>query len=413
MRTLKSLSEANFDKETLVHNEDTQDEEEFSSLETNEQNYRASNYTEYQEYHEHSDHEKTQLISKTESLNSMFKHRKSNENDCSELEKNKIKNFQSTSGQKYEALKDPEMLLDFDNIADSSDRKCWSLLLRCGRVTGIMLTGKTWRPVFVTLEGNTLKFHAEGFESSPPFKVIDLSWFFSFRIPGLKEELSHHEFLFTLLLCNSLPTSRGPLAKSRKGVLIGCANYAVLLDFMETVQECISGFPAFRSAGISYKMEKVLVHVLDTYEVIQQSKHNVDVTQQEKQSITLKQVKIMMKAKVSASPECKFQLRYVEGFSKMPASDDVSVHKCVKSLSSNNEIMTARFIPLDNCWFQLVTWKSSCVKPAPLHCEIIVAMSGHNSVKITAHIFTGSTHSEVKSASDIMLRLVASQGNAG
>jgi hypothetical protein len=417
MRTLKSIIfEDDLGTERLIHNED-----EFSDPEGDNQSDRASNYSDCREASEFSLHiESDQSIAKTESLNSMPELGGGSENT-------EAKSFQSFVDEKYEVLTNPEMFLPDKN---NPFMKCWSLLLRCSRVSGMKLphNGKIWRPVLVKLEESTLKFHAEDFESSPPIKTINLTWFYSFSVPGIKTKLIQSEFVFTTVLVNALHGTRGRLAKIRSwssGVKLGCANYTVILDFIETIQKCISTFPAFRPAGIFYETEKVLLNVQDMYEVVQEKKTNVtevaqqgkynvaQVVQQEKHNVLLKQVQVMLKAKVSASPECSVHVKHRERFSKKPAIDDVSFHKCVKSRSLNNQTVTARFLPLDDCWFQLMSWKDCCSKPAPLRCEVTVTVSGYSSVQIQARIFTGSTHLEVKSASDITLRLVKTHCGGG
>ena len=396
VRTLKSiLFEGDLGTERLIHTGD-----EFSVVGDDCQSDKASNNSDYQEPGEFSHIESDRLITKTKSVNSMPELTNCDETFYNGMEDAETKSFLSFSGEKYEVLTNTEMFFpDSDKSDLFGNVKCWNLLQRCACVSEKKppCNAKTWRPVFVKLEESTLKFHAEDFESSPPFKTIHLTWFYS--IQGIKTKLIHNEFLFTAVLVNALRTTRTRLAKTRnlsKVVKLGCANYTVLLDFVDTIRKCVASFPAFRPAGIFYKTEKMLVHVKDVYEVIQQEKHNV----------TLKQVEVMMKAKVSARLECGVHVKHSECFSKTPVVDDISFHKCVKSRSINNQILTARFLPLDNCWFQIMSWSGCCPKPTPLRCEVTVATGGDSSVQIHARLFTGSTRLEVKSASNITLRLV-------
>ena len=390
MPSLKSiLFEEDFGRGRLIQNE-------VLGPEDDSPNDRASNYSGYQELDGFSHIESNQTI-KAESFNSMPELA-----NCEETAfGSQFKSLLSLAGDNYEVLSNPEIFCP-DSDHCSGNMKRWSLLLRCLPLSGQKLShnGKIWRPVLVKLEENTLNFHAEGFESSPPFKVINLTWFYSFSGQGIKAKLLHNEFLFTTVLVNSLLSTRGLLAESRSNfVKLASANYTVLLDFIDTVKRCVASFPAFRPAGISYKTEKVLINVKDIYEVTQQEKTR---------NVSSKQVAVMLKAKISASPECSVHVKHEEDFSKKPAIDDVSFHKCVNSRLLNNQTVVARFVPLDNCWFQIMSWNACCSKPTPLRCEVTVTMSGNSSVELHARLFTGSTRLDVKSANNIALRLVYS-----
>ena len=387
MPSLKSvLFEEHFGRGRLIENE-------VSGPEDDSPNDRASNYSDYQELDEFSHIESNQTLAKTESFNSMPELA-----NCKETAfGSQFKSLLSLADDKYEVLPNPEFFSpDPDNC--SGNIKRWSLLLRCLPLSRQKLShnGKIWRPVLIKLEESTLKFHAEGFESSPPFKVINLSWFYSFSGQGIKAKLLHNEFLFTTVLVNSLLSMRGRFAKSRSNFLkLGSASYTVLLDFIDTVKKCVASFPAFRPAGISYKTEKVLINIKDIYEVTQQERNRY---------VSSKHVEIVLKAKISASPECSVRVKHAEDFSKKPDLDDVSFHKCVNSRLLNNQTVIARFLPLDNCWFQIMSWNGCCSKPTPLRCEVTVTMFGNSSIELHARLFTGSTRLDVKSASNITLR---------
>ena len=400
MRTLKSTAESDFDTAKLIHRED-----ERFGLEDDTYCDEASNYSEYQENGDFSPFQTDRFKTRTESLNSMpdFESRdKSNKNAT------KTKSLHSILGDNYEILKEPKIFLSASRVnGASSNMKSWRLLVPCGRAM-LSQNVKTWRPVVVKLEESTLKFHAEDFESSPPFKAIHLSWFHSFLIPIIRTKMLHDKFLFTALLDDALHTTRGRLAKTRswsKGVEVASANYKALLDFIETVQNCVSRFPAFRPAGISYRTENLSVRVQNVYEVLQHENCNVGCD--EKLSVSAKQVQIMLKAKVSATPDCCIHIERTGSFSKELAMDHVAFHKCVKTSSLNSRTVTASFSPLDNCWFQLMSWKTSCSKPTPLRCEMMVTTRGYGSVQICARIFTGSTRLDVTSAIDIIVRFVS------
>ena len=385
MRSLKSiLFEEDFGRGRLIQNEVPVPEDDSP-------NDRGSNYSDYQELDGFSQIEGNETLAKTKSFNSMPELANCEETALG----SQFKSFLSLAGEKYEVLSNPEIFFP-DNC--SSNMRRWSLLLRCLPLSGqkLLHNGKIWRPVLVKLEENTLKFHAEGFESSPPFKVINLTWFYSFSGQGIKAKLLHNEFLFTTVLVNSLLTIRERFAKSRSNfVQLGSANYTVLLDFIDTVKRCVASFPAFRPAGISYKTEKVVINIKDIYEVTQQEKTR---------NVSSKQVEIVLKAKISASPECSVHVKHAEDFSRKPALDDVSFHKCVNSRLLNNQTVIARFLPLDNCWFQIMSWNGCCSKPTPLRCEVTVTIFGNSSVEIHAQLFTGSTRLDVKSANNITLR---------
>ena len=402
MRNFKSTPESDFDKGKLIHAED-----EHLSLEVETECDGASNYSDYQENSDFHCFETGRLIAKTGSLNSMLNLGNCDESTSGKFENAKSKSLHSILGENYTVLKEQEIFSSTSRINDAFSKymKCWSLFLRCGRGK-LSQNGKIWRSVFVKLEESTLKFHAEGFESSPPFKVIHLSWFHSFQIPGIQTKIIHGKFLFTAILTDALDTTRGLLAKTRswsKGAEVACANYNALLDFIDTVEYCVSCFPAFRPAGIVYKTESVSVRVQNVYEVLQ----NENIGCQEKLSASSKQVQIMLKAKVTASPECGIHVKQTGSFSNELAKNDITFHKCVKTSSLNSRTVTACFSPLDNCWFKLMSWKSFCSKPTPLRCQVTVTVGGYGSVQICARIFTGSTRLEVTSASDIILRFVS------
>lgn len=404
MKTLKSIVnvvEENLDTERLTHSED---EGKFSAAEVkkDKQSHRESYYDDYRQPFGLSQNKNGQLIAKTESRIS-------------------ISEYSLVSG-KQKLLSNAEAFLPDKKAAfsDASNSKCWNLHLRCPRVSGI---GKVWRPVFVELKGSTITLHAEDFQSSPPFQIINLTWFYSFSKPEIKAKLINNEFLFTCLLVNTFRTTptRVRHAETRpRGVKLGCANYSVLLNFIETVRKFIDSFPAFRAAGIFYKAEMVIVKVRDTFEIVERERYAiVDITQQERQAlsqiaqpekeynVSSKQVEIMLRAKVTASPECSMYVKHTEMFSKQPAIDEVRFHKCVKSCLQNNQTTTVRFVPLDNCWFQLMSWKGACSKPAPLRCEVTVSVCAKRCVQIQARLFTSSTRVEVTSARDITIRLIS------
>ena len=399
MRTLKCTAESDFDTAKLIQKEDGR-----FGLEDDPYCDEASNYSEYQENGDFSPLQTGRFIAKTESLNSMPDFENS---DKSNKDTTKTKSLHSILGDNYEILKEPK-ILSASRINDaSSNMKSWSLLAPCGRAM-LSQNVKSWRPVVVKLEESTLKFHAEDFESSPPFKAIHLSWFHSFLIPMIRTKMRHDKFLFTALLDDALHATRGRLAKTRswsKGVEVASANYKALLDFIETVQNCVSRFPAFRPAGIFYKTENLSVRVENVYEVLQHENRNVGC--EEKPSVSAKLVQIMLKAKVSATPDCCIHIERTGSFSKELAMDHAAFHRCVKTSSVNSRTVTASFSPLDNCWFQLMSWKTSCSKPTPLRCEVTVTACGYGSVQICARIFTGSTRLDVTSASDIILRFVS------
>jgi hypothetical protein len=406
MRTLKSiLFEDDLDTGRLIQFED----EVLGTEDERPANDRASSYSDYQEPDGFFQTESDQTIAETESFNLVAE----NETSFDGQGNIQAKSFVSFASEKYEVLSEnPEMF--FPDTDKNGDMKRWSLLLRCSLSSGQTLQhhDKIWRPVSVKLEESTLKFHAKDFESSPPFKVINLTWYYSSSAPGIKVKLFHKEFLFTTVLVNAFLSTHGRLTKTRSRsneVKLGCANYTVLADFVNTVQKCVASFPAFRPAGISYRSEKVTLRVKDTYHVVQQEKYNVtEVDQEEPHNLSSKQVEIMLKAKVSASQECSIHVKHSGSFSKKPAIDDVGFHKCVNSRSLNNQTTIARFLPLDNCWFQVMAWSGRCSKPTPLRCEVTVTIYGDSSVQIHACLFTGSTRLEVKSANNITLRLVCS-----
>ncbi|XP_028402939.1 stonin-2-like [Dendronephthya gigantea] len=306
-------------------------------------------------------------------------------------------------------FKSQEVLLPHDSDKDLfHNRKCWRILFCIRVASGNKLrpsVNKVWKPVFLVLEENSLKFHAQDFESSPPFKIISLTWFYSFRVP-MKTQLNEDGFLFTTVLINSLHSRRSAIKRFRgfwKKVKIGCANYNTLLDLVETVQKCVASFPAFRPAGIFHKTEKMLVRVEDFHEVTQPEKHSVSKAINQERH-TEKRVRIMLNVLVSASPDCFVEVKRTESFSRRITTDDICFHKCVKSRSLNEKRVVAWFSPLDDCWFELMSWKAFCTKPCPLRCEVTIAVCDSCSVAILARVFTSSTRLELTTASNITLR---------
>ena len=326
-----------------------------------------------------------------------------------DLDDKETNDYQSLMDEEPEMIfKHQEVPLPYGSDKDLfHNRKSWRIFLRA-RISSrnnLRPSSSVWRPVFVVLEEGNLKFHAQDFESSPPFEIISLTWFYSFRVP-IKTQLIQSGFLFTTVLINALNSERRRVTKFRgfcKRVKIGCANYNTLLGLVEAVHKCVASLPAFRPAGICYKTEKMLIRVEDVHEGTQQKESNV--TQAiNLEKLTVKRVRIMLNALVSASPGCLIEVRRTESFSKRVTTDDVSFHKCVKSRFVNEQRVFAWFSPLDNCWFELMSWKAFCTKRSPLRCEVTIAVCDSGAVEILAHVFTSSTRLELISANNITLR---------
>lgn len=277
----------------------------------------------------------------------------------------------------------------------------WRVLLRCHH-SSRKVKGKIWRPIVVKLEEASLNFHAQGFESSPPFKVISLTWFHIFRAPKYQESSAGcHRNVLTTVLLNTFQGSRqkwksltcpiwGKTA-GQKVAKIGCADHKVLLDFIETVQRCIFSFPGFRQRGIHYKKNRVFVDVQEVYE------------QREGKEVANSEAYIKVITRVSGSPECRIILNRFAGQTDLR---EIGFHSCVKAVKGSRRLgepLTATFVPLDNCWFQLVHLKSFTSRPPPLRCQVTVVVRGTNWIELRAQIFP-TTRLDAASASNIVLR---------
>lgn len=265
--------------------------------------------------------------------------------------------------------------------ASNVENAAWCVLLR-SRCSNLKGRGKFWRPILIKLEEASLKFHAQGFETSSPFKVIPLLWSYAFNTPKYRGSFGENTVLVTSLLNTSLGSSQHrrflkyPILseKSRLRVAkVGCVDRKVLLDFMETVQRCVSSFPGFRQRGIRYRKDRVFVDIQDVYEVVQMRRG--------KEIKATCEVRVKVKALVSGSPECRIILNSSGSFDRK-----ISFHKCVLGKDLRNPVVVT-FIPLDNCWFQLINLKSITHKPPPLRCEVTVTVRNGNWFELQAQIF--------------------------
>lgn len=293
-----------------------------------------------------------------------------------------------------------------DDLSNCS--RSWNILLRSRRSSSrkVKRRGKTWRPVVVKLEGASLKFHSAG-ESFPPFQVVSLLWSHEFRAPKYQDQ---HRLLITTLFNNLCGSSPKRIFKKRLGgktnglkvAKIGCTNRKVLHDLIGTVQRCIFGFPGFRQRGIQYRKDRMFVDVKGVYEGVQ-NRRDYEIK-------ASNHVHVKVKAMVSGSPKCCMALNKHSSFDGQQETEapEVSFHKCVQERSLRSPVAVT-FVPLDNCWFELIHFKSFKHKPAPLRCEVSLVVHDSNRFELRAKIFatTSTTRADaaaVSHASNVTLQ---------
>ena len=284
----------------------------------------------------------------------------------------------------------------------------WNVLLRIHRSSRKMKERrKYWRPVVVKLEEASLKFHANDFESFPPFQVVPLLWSHGFTVPNYKGTTGSHRRLLTCTLFN---TTRGTTSKrvfatcpsmrkkaGLKVAKIGCTNHRALRDLVDTVQRCIFSFPGFRQRGIRYGKDRFFVDVQDVYEGVQNGRDG------EIKAVTHVHVKV--KALVSGSPKCSISLNNSSGFGEQEAETaKISFHKCVQEKKQLSPLVVT-FVPLDNCWFEVIQMQSVSYKPPVLRCQVSLIVHVSTQIELRAQLFaTTSALPEAAPLKNVILR---------
>ena len=253
-----------------------------------------------------------------------------------------------------------------DDIDLSNCDRPWNVLLRIHRSSRkVKERRKYWRPVVVKLEEASLKFHADDFESFPPFHVEPLLWSHGFTVPNYKDSTGGYRRLLTSTLFNSSRgttshgnTSRGTTSKrvfatcpsmrkkaGLKVAKIGCTNHKALRDLIDTVQRCIFSFPGFRQRGIRYRKDRIF------------------------------------------------------GAAK------ISFHKCVQEKKQLRPLVVT-FVPLDNCWFEVIQMQSVSCKPPVLRCQVSLVVHVSTQIELRVQLFATTSEAlpEAAPLKNVVLR---------
>lgn len=297
-----------------------------------------------------------------------------------------------------------------DDIDLSNCDRPWNVLLRIHRSSRkVKERRKYWRPVVVKLEEASLKFHADDFESFPPFHVEPLLWSHGFTVPNYKDSTGGYRRLLTSTLFNS---TRGtttlkrvfttcPSMRKKAGLKvakIGCTNHKALRDLIDTVQRCIFSFPGFRQRGIRYRKDRIFVDVQEVYEGVQNERES------EIKAVTHVHVKV--KALVSGSPKCSLSLNNSSSFGEQEAgAAKISFHKCVQEKKQLRPLVVT-FVPLDNCWFEVIQMQSVSCKPPVLRCQVSLVVHVSTQIELRVQLFATTSEAlpEAAPLKNVVLR---------